>query len=341
MTTGYDHLIKQAAWCHRLGSPFTGDVIQTLAATLDETTACGRRILDWVGDADSDAVSMRIAGGLHALARRGADPELTRAYQALSGNLESIVPRIVKAHDPWLASWLDRPPQTNEVGRAGVLWPGILEIARRFGADIELLELGASAGLNLNMDRFGYSFGCVAAGDPLSAVQIAPDWQGAPPPVVPVNIVARAGVDQSPIDLTNANEVERLTAFVWAGMTERMARIEGALALAHLYPPTVQPGDLVDWLAERLAHPQAEGTARVIFHSVVFQYIPDTARRAVETLLSNAGKAANAERPLARLQMEMVEFDKPMHLSLQCWPGGGKLETLAHCHPHGSVVSWL
>jgi hypothetical protein len=341
VTHGYDHLLKQAAWCPKLGSPFTGQILETLSHILDDKTETGRRILGWSVDADRDAVSMRIAGALHALARRGTDTVLSAAYQNQHGDLDAILRRVIVAHDRWLTTWLDHVPQTNEVGRAGALWPGILEIARRFGPNIELLELGASAGLNLNLDRFGYALGGVSTGDPASPVQIKPIWVGPSPQPTPVNIVARAGVDRHPVDLANPAEVERLTAFVWAGMDERMARLEGALALAQTYPPRIASGDLVDWMVTRLATPQANGVTRVFMHSVVFQYLPDQARAKVEALLAAAGARANRSRPLARLQMEMIEFDKPMHLSLQCWPGSDAIETLARCHPHGSEIAWL
>jgi hypothetical protein len=341
LTRGYDHLLKQAAWCPKLGSPFTGHILGALSHVLDDKTETGQRILGWSGDADRDAVAMRIAGALHALARRGTDAELSAAYQNQHGDLEAILRRVVAAHDLWLTAWLDHVPQTNEVARAGVLWPGIIEIARRFGPNIELLELGASAGLNLNLDRFSYNLGGVLMGDPASPVQIKPIWVGPPPQPTPVHIVARAGVDRDPVDLSDPAEVERLTAFVWAGMDERMARFEGALALAQTYPPRIATGDLVDWLAAQLSVPQANGVTRVFMHSVVFQYIPDTARARVEALLAEAGAQANRGRPLARLQMEMIEFEKPMRLNLQCWPGNGAIETLARCHPHGSEIAWL
>jgi hypothetical protein len=341
MTTGYDHLIKQAKWCRVLGSPLTGDVLETLARELTDETETGRRILNWPGDADEDAISMRIAGGIHALARRGSDTELTEVYLSGSGDLEALLPRIIGEYDSWLSQWLDRPPQTNEVARAGALWPGVMEIARRFGPDIELLELGASAGLNLNLDRFSYDLGGRISGDPSSPLRIMPVWTGSSAPDAPVNIVERRGVDRDPVDLGSAEEVERLTAFVWVGMAERKARIEGALSIAAADPPQVDQGDLVDWLKARLAMPQSSGVARVFFHSVVFQYIPEAARDEVEALLQDAGRKATSERPLARLQMEMVDFEKPMLLRLQCWPGSGALETLAHVHPHGAAINWV
>ncbi len=341
MTSGHAHLLKQAGWCRTLGSPFTGDVLEALASLLDDRTETGRRLLHWPGDADDDAISMRIGGGLHALARRGTDAALSALYRDQSGDLQAVLTRTIAEHDAWLATWLDRPPQTNEVARAGVLWPGMIEIARRFGPDMEWLELGSSAGLNLNMDRFAYDLGGVRAGNAGSRVLIKPEWTGPPPPDTAINVVDRIGVDRNPVDLRDPAEVERLTSFVWVGMTERMARIEGAIAIAAEHPPLVERGDLVEWLEARLTLPQRPWTTRVIFHSITFQYIPETARQRVEDLLQAAGQQATAETPLAGLQMEMVEFGKPIHLSLQFWPGDGAIETLAHCHPHGAKIRWL
>jgi hypothetical protein len=341
MASGIEHLKKQAEWSKTLGSPLTAAVIATLADCLDERTAVGRRIIGWPGDADDDAVSMRIAGGIHALARRGSDAELTALYRGEGGSVADIIPRIVTDYDTKLLPWLDRPPQTNEVGRAGLLWPGLMEISRRFGPDMELIELGASAGLNMNLDRFGYDLGGLKAGDLASPVQIKPEWSGPAPAYAPINVVSRIGVDREPVDLGDPAEVERLTAFVWAGMAERMARIEGAIAIAAQYPPMVEQADLVKWLETDLARPRASGVTRVIYHSIVFQYIPQAARDRVEQLLAEAGARASADRPLARLQMEMFEYGAPIEFRLQCWPGGDAHELLATSHPHGSKIRWL
>jgi hypothetical protein len=341
MAGGIEHLKKQAEWSKTLGSPLTAAVIATLTDCLDESSGVGRRTIGWPGDADDDAISMRIAGGIHALARRGTDGELTALYKGLGGTVGDIIPRIIRDYDTMLEPWLDRPPQTNEVGRAGLLWPGLMEISRRFGPDMELIELGASAGLNMNLDRFGYDLGGLKAGDVASPVQIKPDWSGPQPAYAPVNVTSRIGVDREPVDLRDPAEVERLTAFVWADMTERMARIEGAIAIAAEHPLRIEKADLVEWLEAQLARPQASGVTRVIYHSIVFQYIPQAARDRVEELLAEAGASASTDHPLARLQMEMFEYGAPIELRLQCWPGGGVHELLATSHPHGAKIRWI
>jgi hypothetical protein len=341
MSEGIDHLVRQSAWCRTLGSPITADILLALADVLDGSTETGRRVIGWIGNADDDALSMRIAGGVHALARRRVDDGLSAYYRGDGGDSAAILKRIVPEYDAMLSRWLDRPPQTNEVMRSAVLWPGLMEIARCFGPRMEWLELGSSAGLNLNMDRFDYDLGGVRCGDAASPVKIKPEWKGEPPFVTEIDVVSRKGVDRDLIDLTDPAEVERLTSFVWAQMPERMARIEGAIAIVADHQPLVEQGDLVEWLEAELAKPQSDGLTRVIFHSITFQYIPQSARDRVEALLQAAGAKATPAKPLARLQMEMVEFGKPIHLSLQCWPGNGAIETLALVHPHGSTISWV
>ena len=92
--------------------------------------------------------------------------------------------------------------QTNEVGRSAALVGGFVEVARRSGLPLRLLELGASAGLNLRWDRFWYDTGVSTFGDPSSAVRFVGVWDD-PPPVlddVTVAVAAREGCDRSPID---------------------------------------------------------------------------------------------------------------------------------------------
>ena len=73
---------------------------------------------------------------------------------------------------------LDQPPQTNEVGRSAVLFPGLIEISNRTKLPISLFEIGASAGLNLYLERYSYQLGDVHLGCRDSRVKLTPDWTG-------------------------------------------------------------------------------------------------------------------------------------------------------------------
>jgi hypothetical protein len=332
----------QAGWCDRLGAPFTALLCRLLGERIDRSTAVGRRVLDWPGDADpfGDALALRLCGGLHALVRRGGAPALAACYppNALP-DAETLWAKLAPVlADPAPLPWLDSAPQTNEVGRSAVLMSGLLAAADRFAQPIELLELGASAGLNLLLDLYAYDLGGLAAGDPASPLRLKPEWKGPPPPDAAVAIAGRRGVDLNPLD--PRRDGERLLAYVWPDQQARLARLGTALAVAAANPPSVDRGDAAAWLEQRLAEPQGLGVTRIVFHSVAFHYFPAATRERIAALMAEAGGAASEETPLGWLRYETEPDEDRFTLRLRLWPGGED-RLLAACDPHGNKVSWL
>ena len=314
---------------------------------LDASSATGRAIIGWRGNAFADALMMRLTGGCNALVRAGRAPELAVLYPpaalpsvtALASALRALLAD--PERDAALCHWLAGPPQTNEVARAGVLMPGLMVIAARTDLPLRLFELGCSAGLNLNLDRFGYDLGGHSAGLAGSAVQVKPQWQGAPPPMAAVTVVARRGNDIAPLDVGDGAVRDRLLAFVWPDQPERVARAEAAIALARALPPPIDAGDAGDWLVAQVA-PMA-GTATVVFHSIAFQYFPPATKAVIAAHMAAQGRLASAAAPLAWLRFEVDDAniaDLPT-LRLTLWRGGLPDELLlAKAHPHGSFVHW-
>lgn len=331
---------EQAGYCERSGSPLTARVLRAAEAVLDRSTATGRRVLDWTGNprGSADSVPLRLAGALHALARSGADAALRDAYARRAVD-EALMRRVLAEHDAALSPWLDSPPQTNEVGRSASITAGLLVLAAEHGLPFELIELGASAGLNLNLDRFGYRLGATAAGDPRSAVQLAPEWEGESPPPAELRVIARRAVDRSPVDVRLAAERERLVAYVWPDQPERLARIEAALAIAAAHPPPLEQGDAADFIERALAEPQPEG-ARVVFHTIFWTYLPAESQARITEALDRAGASAAPERPLAWLRYELTGEGGVAALDLTRWPGR-EARRLATGHPHVASLSWL
>lgn len=327
----------QAASCRALGSPLTADVLEALADCLDPTTRTGAAVLAWPGEPLPDALPLRLAGALHALARSGEHAALTDLYRSGSG-AAAVIPDLVRERDDWLLPWLDSPPQTNEVGRSAALVAGLAVAAQRLAMPFELLELGASAGLNLNLDRFQYQLGKTPLGPP-SPVALAPEWVGESPPGTMPVIVRRAGVDRQPIDVADPANAERLIAYVWPDQHDRVRRIEGAITLAGAHPPPVEQGDAADWIEGRLLHSQDAGCARVVMHSVFWQYLPGPSQARIARAIEAAGARADAVRPLVWLRFEPGPNLWTMALTLRIWPGGRE-ELLAHCHPHGAHIGW-
>ena len=332
---------RQSEWAAKLDSPFMARLCALLGERLDRTTGAGRRVLDWPGEADAfaDALVLRLTGGLHALVRRGDAPGLATCYppnplpdeEALWAALAPVLA------EPDLLPWLDSAPQTNEVGRSAVLMSGLMVIVGMFGQPVELLELGASAGLNLVLDRYGYDLGGVRAGDPGSPLQLRPDWEGGPPPDVRIAVAGRRGVDLHPLDARR--DGDRLLAYVWPDQAGRLALLESALAIAAEDSPQVEPGDAADWLEARLAEPAQSGATRVVLHSIAFQYFPEGVKARIAAAVEAAGTGATAEAPLAWLRYEFDAADEKIALRLRTWPGEERL--LAYCHPHGAWVKWL
>lgn len=332
----------QARWCTELGSPFTAHLCSLVAERLDRSTELGRRVLDWPGEpaGSGDALAIRLCGGLHALVRGGEAPRLAALYphnpapspDVLWASLEPVLANSA------LLPWIEGAPQTNEVGRSAVLMGGLLAVAERFAQPLELLELGASAGLNLNLDRYAYSLGGLDTGYAASAVRLQPGWKGPPPPVAQVEVAARRGVDLNPVD--PRRDAERLLAYVWPDQRERLARLEAALAIAVEAPPPVARGDAAKWLDARLAEKTLPGITRVVLHSVAYQYFPDEAQARIVAAMEGAGARATEAQPLAWLRFELVPGDGKYSLRLRTWPDGED-RLLAWVHPHGTEISWL
>ncbi len=336
--------VTQAAWCRRLGAPFTALLCETLGTVLDRRGAVGERVLDWTGEPVADALALRLTGGLHALVRAGElaalaalyPPHATPAPAALAEALAAVLAG--PASNARLLPWLGSAPQTNEVGRSGVLMPGMLTIAAAAGLPLRLFELGASAGLNLRMDGYAYRLGELALTPSDAPLTLAPAWEGPSPPAGPVTIASRRGVDLNPVDLRDPAARERLLAYVWPEQRERLARLEAAMTAFAADPAPLDRGDAAAWVAEHVA--LQPGAATVVYHSIAYQYFPAAAQASIRAHLHAIGDLATADAPLAWLRYEFEAVDAPPTLRLRLWPGGGD-RLLAEVHPHGASVRWL
>ncbi|SFI48933.1 DUF2332 domain-containing protein [Albimonas pacifica] len=337
------HFRTQAAACERLGSPFTAALLAGLAERMEPAGALEARVLSWPGDPGDDALALRVAGALHALARAGRDPEVAAAWPPRAeGDAVAVARAAFVRQAEWLAPWLDGPPQTNETGRSGALLGGLLALADLTGGmPVELLEIGASAGLNQNLDAFRYDFGDGRAwGPPDSPVLVRHAWRGAPPPLdARLEIAARAGCDLNPLDAADPAARARLLAYIWPDQAERLARAEAAVALAVARPRPIETADAAAWLETRLAAPQPEGRARVVMHSIMWQYMPAAVQARIAAALTAAAARATAARPFAWLRMEPDGETGSAAVTLTLAPEGGE-RLLARTDFHGRWTDW-
>lgn len=338
------HFHAQATACARLGSPFTARLLELLAECLDAGTPVGRAILSWPGDPKADALALRFAGSLHALVLSGMAPTLAAVYPggADAGDpaaLEPAVSGALEAHAEFVLRFVERPPQTNEVGRSAVLLGGFLTVAAATGLPLRLLEIGASAGLNLHWDAYAYDLGDASWGPPDAPLRLSPAWQGPLPPLLPVEIRCRSACDRTPIDPNDHGDRLRLRAYVWADQADRRRRLEAALELAAASSLRVERADAAGWVEACLGEP-APRAASILYHSIVWQYLPAAARRRIEVAIARGGDHATADAAFAWLRMEPAPDARHAELRLTLWPVGHE-RLLGAADFHGRWIRWL
>jgi hypothetical protein len=238
----------------------------------------------------------------------------------------------------WVAGFIRSAPQTNEVRRSIALLAGFLTFAERWRGPIDTLEIGASAGLNLCWDRFAYRTASWSWGGE-SPVLIDTDWRGAAPPAQAAIVMRnRAACDLNPLDISDEAQRLQLRAYIWPDQPERLARFDGAVALALANNVRVERADAAEWLRQRLAA-RADDAATIVYHSIFLQYPPREARAAIIDAIREAGASATSQAPLVWVRLEPealtdgVVNGVRMVLDLHVWPSGER-RVLAYTDGH-------
>ena len=328
----------QAYYCRSNASPIYARIASALADGLDRGSRTGARVLDWSGEPTRDALPLRVIGGLHALVLASKDAELAAVFAGEIDDPAAVINRALVDNDDAVLPWLDGPPQTNEPGRSAALMTGLIEVARRFGPKLELLEIGSSAGLNLLIDRYRIDLGGTMVGPAASPVTITPDWRGAAPAPVPLEIVSVRGCDVAPMDATDPLVEARLAAYVWAEEPQRLIRVRQAIAIMRTRGVDLARADAADWIEAQLAVSQVEGVTRVLMHSVVWQYLPEPVAERIRKAMRAAGARASGSRPLAWVMMEPDRALGYQVIRVRHWPEGEAWRVVGTSHAHGRWI---
>ena len=268
-------------------------------------------------------------------------PELVPFYPCLGGCSDPelvwpVLRSVIARHAEGLRAALEVPPQTNEVGRSVALLAGLFDVVAATGTRrVRLLELGASAGLNLHLDRFGFRGPGWEFGD-LSSPVIFEDPIVGNVRVVPFAIADRRGCDPHPVDPTTPEGKLLLTSFVWPFQVFRHQRLAAALQVAGRHPLSVDRARAAGWLAEQLAC-SADETLPVVWHSITQLYWPESETAEVDAILADYGERL----PLARVAMEFgVDGGGRPDLRSTVWQPGRepRRRQLGTAHDHGPPV---
>lgn len=336
-------LRRQAVACSHLGSPLYAELLEATAGDVEEGGSGWDILRGHEADSPGSALALRLMGAVHRLVLTGQAPQLAAHYPSAGGQADArgawdAFSAVLATRTDELRPLLQRPVQTNEVRRSRALLGGFLRVAQETGRPLSLLEVGASAGLNLRWDHFRYGIGGHEWGDPASPLCLRDGFRGAHPDLdTDVHVVARRGCDAAPVDPLTPEGRLTLLSYIWADQMERIALLDAAIKVAAEVPATVDRADAPAWLEERLGG-EDPGIARVVYHSIVLQYLGDERRRRLEEVIAAAGDRATQSSPLAWLRMEPAGEYADVRLTV--WPGGED-RLLAHAGYHGQIVHWL
>ena len=341
-----DAFINQSRYCQELGSPFMARLCRLFADHLTEEDSVTNHLLNLPRPDNfwNIALPLRVAGALHAMVLNNHCQALAKVYpphhdKVSDKELWQAIAHAMQAHEDFFLPFLDSAPQTNEVRRSAILLPGFLKIAGDTGLPFTLSELGASAGINLCWDAFGYRLGNTSWGDLNCGVIMAPEWQGNPPPdPLPISVKSRAGCDLNPINHRDPGARRKLLSYIWADQEDRFARTDRALDILAAKQYAVESANISNWLPERLAL-DTSGTVHVIYHTIAWNYQDDDAQELNTRRIEEAGKNARADAPLAWLRFEADGKDPGAAITLTLWPDGIE-HSLGRADYHGRWIDW-
>jgi hypothetical protein len=315
------------------------------------------QLLDWVRSAPTDAhLPPALLAAVHYLVLESPDLPLADVYAGRSdADPAPLFLQMCRDRSEDVMRLLrTRHIQTNDCGRSALIGPGLTWLAARVAAPVALVDVGASAGLNLLCDRYRIDYGPAGATGPVdSPVHIACRVAGGQPPIAGAlpPLVSRIGIDRSPIDLSHPDDARWLLACVWPD-TGRLERTAASIQLAQGEPPQVIAGDGNDALPGALSRLAPEAAA-VIVTTWAFAYFSlDDRERFVRILeaeshsrtiawlsaeglgtvaaLADAPGAADADASAGADVLGAAIFER----------GAARWELLALVQEHGAWIDW-
>ena len=288
-------------------------VTSPLYRSLCRTVAQDRPLLELLAQRRAgQQASYLFFGAVHYLLLGGAQHPLGAYYPSVSGAAAddpagagpALLDFCRTYHDELAELIRTRLVQTNVVRRAAALRVALWAVGTRCTQPVHLIEVGASAGIHLHVDRYRHVVGDRTFGPRDAAITIDTDWRGADPPpdldAVPP-IASRVGVDLHPVPVTDPDERLWLQALVWPENKREAALLATALNGVAADPPAIVAGDAID-VCPALARRLPPGEPRVAFHAATRMHVPEARRAAFDEAIDSIGQGG----PLYHAWLEPV-----------------------------------
>lgn len=322
-----------------MGSPFFGALLQ-LAAGAYECDETVRELFD--RHAARARVGLCFGGAAHFRALSGQAPRVAAHYPSTGGDGDArqawqAIHADIHEHTQQYDRLFARPIQTNEVARCMPVLGAMLAVSDATRLPLRIFEIGSSAGLVLNFDRYRYSGSSWSWGDPGSPVHLHNRTASGFPAHLdaPLSIVERRGCDLSPLDAADENDANTLLSFVWPDQHDRFQRLRAALALVRTYPVQITRAGGLDWI--RAAALPRDDAATVILHTVVTEHMSPHDRDLLADTLAKLGAKARENAPLAWVRME--EGQRGYETTVTLWPRGDE-RVIARSDGHAQNLQW-
>lgn len=332
-------------------------------------------LVDWLLDVSAGRktidVSLLLLAGVHRQVLSGADgARMLATFFPTAGGQVPLTATAELRDSFRTAIWEDHSQlepfireanvQTNETGR-GLAW--LLPFAHVRWPAVHLIELGASAGLNLVAERRAYRL----EDDSRPPHPLLELGTGLPPQFTTTcrgsiggladdlccpKILSRTGIDIAPFHLQSPADERALASFVWGDQLARLDRLREGIAAFRAVgqtaaPVNLVPGRLPDDLPELLAGltPVVGDAPILIYNTTMAMYLPDGNR--------SIGEAIRTWADDRREPVLWVQWEPPIRLSdapiygdhawtVDLWHGGRHDHwLLAWVHPHGTMLEWL
>ncbi|WP_200263472.1 DUF2332 domain-containing protein [Streptomyces sp. HSG2] len=335
----------QRELCRKNGSPTYVAIITELIERLGADEAVTELLTADDQDPIQSALCLRLFGAVNRIAMAESASWLTAYYPTFGGETEvdKVVPAFfdfLGANLPAVREQMSISVQTNEVGRAAPLSAAMNYVATATGLPLRLLEVGASAGLNLLFDRYFVAGSDESWGPADSVLRLVGHFESGRPRAARLDIAERRGCDLNPIDVYAPETANLLRSFVWPEHVERVHRLDAALEVARSAPRlSIDAADGCSWVLKHIEE-LTPGHTTVIFHSIVLAYFDADERARFAKLIRTRGAATGEDQPLAWISLEpSVDDSSVVNLVCELWPTNKRV-LLARTTPHGTQVRW-
>lgn len=225
---------------------------------------------------------------------------------------EAFIPfkHFVKKHQLQLSYlFATKRVQTNEVRRCAYLYPMLSEIFHKHQQPLALIELGTSAGLQLGIDHYQFSYGDKKVGNEKSSLTLVSDNRGDTLPDsihFPMQVATRIGMDLKTMNIQQEADLDWLEALIWPEHKERLTHLKKAASITRELPIQLVDGDATKQIV-RIAKNVPQQEMLVIFHTHVANQFSEEAKMNLMHSLIEISKA----RPVYHIYNHL--YDQQLH----------------------------